>query len=509
VSGAEGRGEDNLVLDWAARQVEIDPFYEPAHRQAMRALARSGRRSQAAAYYQRLQSRFQDALGLPPEPETQALDRAIRANDPLDSPLREVRGLPAPVNPLVGRTVEISELETWLSDPARRLINVTGPGGIGKTRLVIEVAKRLAPAFADGGLYLFFTSDLAPGALSGVMADSLGIPAGDISAYLREKDLLMLLDGCEHILQDRGIVTRLLEAAPRLVVLAASRERLGLPGEWIFGLGGLEVPPLHMNEQIGVYSAVALFEQSARQVWAGFHLTPENRPAIGEICRLVSGVPLALNLAAAWVSVLPVTEITEQIRRSLDILAVTPCSHNDPHASIRAVLEQSWQRLDPRERSAFMRLVVFQDGFDRDAAAQVAGASLQDLARLVDTSFLYVTGENRYGLHDLLHQFAAEKLAQSGAEKTTRKDHFCYFLNLARQNEAGLRGPDALKAFLWLSRESANLQSALIWAQQNDSEAAGFFSELIRQGIHQTGMHQFSQFSLDRADEARTLMDRL
>ena len=491
VSGAEGRGEDGLVLKLATWQVEIDPYDEQAHRRVMLALARSGRRSQAAAHYQRLQSQLQDALGLVPEPETLALDRAIRAGDALSSPLREIRDLPVPVNPLIGRAVELSELETWLSDPARRLVNVTGPGGIGKTRLVIEVAQRLALAFADGGLYLAFSTDIAPGALPGVISRALNIPASGISACLREKDLLLVLDGCEHILQDREMVTHLLEAAPRLVVLAASRERLGLPGEWIFGLGGLEVPPPHMNDQVDAYSAVALFEQSARQMFPGFHLSPENCPAVGEICRLVGGVPLALNLAAAWVCVLPVAEIAAQIRRSLDILSTTQAGRGDQRISVRAVFEQSWQQLGAQEQSVFMRLSVFQDGFDRNAASQVAGASLQNLARLVDTSFISVTGENRYSLHDLLHQFAAEKLAQSSAEESTRRDHFSYFLDLARQNEVKLLGPDALKAFLWLSREYANLQSALTWSQQNDGETASRFAELIRQGIHQTGMNLF------------------
>jgi predicted ATPase/DNA-binding SARP family transcriptional activator len=490
VSGSEGRGDDRQVLEWAARQLEIDPYLEPAHRQLMKALVRSGRRSQAVAHYQRMQAQFQKELDLTPEPETQSLEKTIRAGEITSSPLREIRGLPAPANPLVGRAVERSELETWLSDPGRRIISVVGPGGIGKTRLVIEVAQRQAVSFADGGVYLSFSMKMGPGTLTVALANALGLPALDLAKKLSEKDLLLVLDGCEHLFEDVGTMTGLLEAAPHLVVLAASRERLGLPGEWVFGLGGLEVPPLLMNDRIEAYSAVALFEQSARQVCSNFTLTPENRPAVGEICRLVGGVPLALHLSAAWVRVLPVAEIAAQIYRSLDILAAAPAGSSGSHSSVRAVFEQSWQRLDQREQEAFMELAVFQDGFDREGAEQVADASLETLARLVDSSFLRLIDEKRYSMHDLLLQFAREKLVQAGLEESVRNKHFTYFLKLARKKAVDLSGPDGLKSFFWLSRESANLQTALAWAEQNDAERAGPFAELTRQGIHRTGINQ-------------------
>jgi predicted ATPase/DNA-binding SARP family transcriptional activator len=505
----ERRGDPDRTLTYAARQIQIDPYHEPAHRQMMQALVRSGQRSQAVLHFNRLKQLLEDELGILPTTETLTLFETIRQGHNLPDPFTiQVRTLPVPFTPLVGRLVELSELSVWLSDPDRRLISLVGPGGVGKTRLAIQAVQQAASMFSDGVVFIpltrisdttIQTASTSPAALAIAIAGGLGLtgvgdPWSQVLAALEKQEMLLVLDGFEHVLAGCERVAELLEANTGLVILITTRQRLDLPGEWVFGLGGLDVPPPYMNNQLEAYSAVSLFCQCARQVNQSFELNEANQASIGEISRLVDGLPLAIRLAAAWARSLSCTEIATEIRRGLDILSALPRPGMEGgQSSVRAVFEQSWNRLDLPDREFFPRLSVFRGGFDRTAAERVAGATIETLTRLVDHSLLRMSLDGRYDLHDLLSQFGAEKLQQAGAEATTRRGHFEWYYSQAEQNERMLTSDGVLKAFIWLIREAANLGEALNWAQSNAPEQAGQLARWMHSDFHQTGVHIFVQ----------------
>jgi predicted ATPase len=320
-----------------------------------------------------------------------------------------------------------------------------------------------------------------------------------VSAALQAQELLLVLDGFEYVLNERMRVAELLEAHAGLVVLVTTRQRLDLPGEWVFGLGGLDIPPAHMNRQLEAYSAVNLFCQCAQQGNQGFTLNDANRESIGEICQLVDGLPLAIRLAAAWTRSLSCAEIAAEIRRGLDILsAQLPPGAEESQSSVRAVFEQSWNRLEPAERDVFACLSVFRGGFDRGAAEQVAGASIAVLTRLVDQSLLRMSAEGRYDLHDLLSQFGAEKLRQAGAEADALRRHFDWYYTQAEQNERMLHGAHALKAFIWLVREAANLRESLAWGHAHEPEQADRLAGWMHAEFHQMGVHVLEREKKER-----------
>lgn len=496
----ERQGDQQSVLKVTARLIALDPYNEPAHCLAMLALARSGQRSQAVTQYYHLKQALESELGISPSVETLALFEQIKAGNDLPDPsgLR-VRGLPAPLTPLVGRVVELSELSIWISDPDRRLISVVGPGGIGKSRLVNQASRQAAAMFADGAIYVPLSRS---GSLADALAAALTLPGraaadaaestwSQVMAWFR-RETLLVLDGFEHLLAEREHVSQLLEAHAGLVILITTRERLNLAGEWVFTLGGLEVPPASITDRLEAYSSVLLYCQCASQVSQSFSLNDANRAAVSEICRLVGGIPLAIRLAAAWTRSLSCQEIAAEIRRGLDILSRQPgLAAENSENSVRAVFEQSWKRLDPPDRSVFQRLSVFRGGFDRRAAEQVAAAAVESLSRLLDQSLLRMNLEGRYHLHDLLIKFGAEKLQQSGEAAAVRQRHFEYYYTLAQENDRQLNQEGRLDAFLWLIREAENLAEALAWAQASAPDQAAALAGCIHTDFHQAGVHLF------------------
>jgi predicted ATPase len=332
-------------------------------------------------------------------------------------------------------------------------------------------------------------------AVAAAVSQFLGMPSGSklnwtqIIEALRGSEILLVLDAFERVLEERQQLSQLLEALPKLVILVTTRERLGLAGEWIFSLGGLDTPPPTMTRHLEAYSSAVLFDQCARQVNQSFEINDSNRTCVGEICRLVGGMPLAIRLAAAWTRSLPCQEIAAEIRHSLDFL-----SAQGDDSSIRAVFEQSWNRLSDEERTIFPRLTVFHGGFDRAAAEEVAGAQVETLTRLVDTSLLSVISEGRYGLHDLLHQFGDEKLQALGEAETMRQRHFQFYYQQAEKNEQVFSSANPLPAFMWVIRESANLREALTWANLGDPLKAKNLSGWMHPDLHRMGLHRLKEF---------------
>ena len=301
------------------------------------------------------------------------------------APRRPRVNLPTPATALVGRAAELAELERLLSDPDCRLLTVSGPGGIGKTRLAIEATARQAAGFADGAAFVALAPVAAPDLIAPAIADALGFsfygqanPSGQLIDFLQEKSLLLLLDNFEHLVDGADFLVELLQRAPQVKLIVTSRERLNLQGEWVIELQGLPLPRnadgWKNGEQLVGFddsAAVALFLQTARRSYAGFTLAPADRAAVARICRLVEGMPLGIELAAAWVRVLPLGEIADEIARTLDFLAASARDLPARHRSLRAVFEHSWNLLTDDERIVMRRLSVFRGGFSRAAAAAV------------------------------------------------------------------------------------------------------------------------------------------
>ena len=269
--------------------------------------------------------------------------------------------LPVLPTPLIGRQREVEELSQLLRDPQCRLLTLAGPGGIGKTRLAIETASQVQDAFADGVYFVPLASVNTTRFIVPVMGDAVGFafqsagsadPKTQLFGYLAEKQTLLLADSLEHLLAEPGIelLAELLANAPQVKLLVTSRESLGLQGEWVFEVQGLPVPENGHAEESAKNTSVELFLQRARRAHVGFDATLADYPAIVRICRLVDGMPLGIELAAAWVRTLACDEIAREIERGLDFLSVSTRDLPARHRSMRAVFDHSWQA--PLERRA-------------------------------------------------------------------------------------------------------------------------------------------------------------
>jgi predicted ATPase len=355
------------------------------------------------------------------------------------------------------------------------LLTVIGPGGIGKTRLALQAGTDHIGAFAHG---VFFVS-LAPLNSAELtvpaIAEALHFaffdqqdPKVQLFNYLGEKEMLLILDNFEQIRDGAPLLTEVLRSAPQVTLLVTSRERLHLQSEWSFELQGLPFPRDGRVDDGVRYSAIELFTQSARHAHPGFSPSETEMRTIAQICQLVEGMPLALELAAIWVRVIPCHDIAHEIERSLSVLTTTWPDVPERHRSLWAVFEHSWQLMSDAEQTIFRKLAVFRGGFDRAAAEDVTGASLPLLAALVDKSLLRRSTEGRYSLHELVRQYADEKLEEADEREQVQNRHLDHFLKFA---EAGALELDKSNQIAWLDRfeiEHNNLRAALDWSIQID-----------------------------------------
>jgi predicted ATPase/ribosomal protein S18 acetylase RimI-like enzyme len=382
------------------------------------------------------------------------------------------------LTPFIGRNEEVALLVEQLRDPACRLLTLVGPGGIGKTRLAVEVAQRLVDRqpktsdFPDGIVFVALAAVDSINEAVAAIAAAVGCHfQGQEAAqqqlldFLRPRQMLIVLDNVEQLLDGAGLLSVLLAAAPGLRLLVTTREALNLQEAWFHPLAGLAFPQgaAERDQPVATYDAVQLFVQSARRARSDFTLV-EDEENVVRICRLVGGMPLALELAAAWLHLLPAAKIAHEIERGIDLL--TARHHNLParHRSLRAVLEQTWAMLSPAEAAVARRLAPFQGGFEQEAAEEVAGATLLTLAGLVEKSLLRATPTGRYQMHELLRQFAAEQLAADPAElSATRTRHAAYFLAYLTGREPLLMGKEQSLALTEIGTEIANILAG--WQQ--------------------------------------------
>ncbi len=353
-----------------------------------------------------------------------------------------LRNAPVLSSPFVGRLAELADIATLLTNPDCHLITLVGAGGIGKTRLALETAATLGDRFPDGAYFVPLQAAQSTASLVLAIGEALrfqffagGEPFEQISEFLAAKTLLLVLDNAEQLLDEIAIISDLLANAPQLKILVTSRERLNLIEEWVYEVGGLNFPHGHNGTAVEEYGAVQLFVQNARRVQPTFSFAQE-QAAIIRICALVQGMPLALELAAAWTRVLSCAEIAVEIEQGLDILQTSARNVPERHRSMRVVLNQSWEQLTAGEQQVLRQLALFRGGLTREAAAVVAGASLHTLSALVDKSWLYrSSATGRYDLHELVRQFGEERLAESGEADTVQRTYAAFYADLMARCE--------------------------------------------------------------------------
>jgi predicted ATPase/DNA-binding SARP family transcriptional activator/Tfp pilus assembly protein PilF len=470
------QGEYAAGIAQATRCVQIDPFHEAAYHQLMLLLARSGQRNAALAQYETYRCVMTEELGIEPGEPMIALYEQIRAGalESRLSPAAPQHNLPAQPTPFIGRKAELTQLGQYLDDPGCRLLTLTGPGGIGKSRLAIEAASAQLDRFRDGVYFVALASVTAPRLLASAIADALSLglnseasPEVQLANYLRNKDMLLVLDNFEHLLEGALPVEQLLGRAPGVKVLVTSRERLNLREEWLFALHGMDVPQDEAPQPVETYSAVQLFDQAARRVKAGF-LLATNEAAVIRICKRLDGVPLAIELAASWVKVMPAEHVSGEIERNLDFLQSTLRNVPDRQRSLRASFEHSWQMLTEVDQRVLMGVSVFRGGFNNTAAERVAGGALSVLATLIEKSLLQSNQSGRYTVHEVIRQYAAEKLFEAGGLDAARDRHLDFYTELVEEAAPQLRGQ---RQSAWLDRielEHDNVRAALVWALDSE-----------------------------------------
>jgi predicted ATPase/DNA-binding SARP family transcriptional activator len=508
------RGEYEEAITQARRWVALDPLYEPAQRLLMRLYAWSGQRSAALRQYEECARVLQEELGVLSDEETTRLYTAIKEKAELPPPTerpappavagaaRPKHNLPVQLTPFVGREAALAEIADLLQDPACRLLTLVGPGGSGKTRLALEAVAGQLDNYSYGVFFVSLAPLDAADLIVPAVAQALGFtfdrgvePRQQLLDYLSQKRLLLILDGFEHLLgppplpppsvppsgavrpaersgdgRERGgadLVTDMLKAAPALRILVTSRAVLNLQGEHLFSVPGMDLPDQESAEDVLAYSAVKLFLQGARRAQPGFEPTGDVLRDVVWVCRQVQGMPLGILLAAAWVGMLSPAEIAVEIGRSLDFLETDLRDVPQRQRSMRAVFDHSWSLLTERQREMLQGLSVFRGGFNRQAAQRVTGVSLSELKGLVDRSLVQRAPTGRYDVHELLRQYATEKLELSAAASEKVGDRHCaHYTAALEQWGNNLKGVRRLAALAEMNLEIENARRAWNWAAE-------------------------------------------
>jgi predicted ATPase/DNA-binding SARP family transcriptional activator len=474
----ERQGAFDLAAQYARRQIELDSWHEEAHRQLMRLLDRAGQRNMALAQYETCKRVLAEGLGVAPARETTELYEIIRDGLEVSSIDTRHSRLPAPPTPLIGREQELQTLAALIANPNCRLITIAGPGGSGKTRLALEVAHQEGSGFRQGAILINLAPLNTAELIAPTILTSLGVslrdqqePVSRLLDYLQDQELLLVLDNFEHLLAGITLLIGIIEHAPNVTLLVTSRERLALRAEWLAELQGLDYPHEMVSQSLEAYSAVNLFVQRARQVQPQFKLTGSEAQAVVSICQQVEGLPLAIELAAASIPYRSCAEIADEIESGLQVLSATTRDLPERHRSLRATFEYSWRLLSEEEQCTIRRLAVFRGGCSEMDAEHIAGATPATLIALQNKFLLRRPLADRYDMHELLRQYAREKLVEAAEEDLIRAQHIAYFVQRVENANAALLSSEQL---VWLERlelDHDNFRAALDWASNRMSDS--------------------------------------
>jgi predicted ATPase/class 3 adenylate cyclase len=436
--------------------------------------------------------------------------------------------LPAQLTSFIGREKEIAEIKEAIEK--YRLVTLTGPGGTGKTRLSIQTAQEVLEEYPDGVWFVELAPILDPQLVPRITAIAIGLrdepqrPVIDMLCdYLCEKQMLIILDNCEHLVDACAqMADRLLHAAPKLRMLATSREALGIAGEVTYQVPSLELPDLqHFSsiESLSQYDAVKLFIDRASASLSTFTVTNDNAPALTQICHRLDGIPLAIELAAAKIRVLSVEQIAERLDDRFRLLTGGSRTALERHQTLRAAIDWSYNLLSPGEQTLFQRLSIFNGGWtleaaesvcaDRSAAGLVRSEEVLGLLGQLINKSLVIRAEirhvSRYHMLETIRQYANEKLWTAGEEENLRQRYLAYFVDLAERAEPQLRGPEQVAWLDRLEAEHDNLRAALEWSQGPAGQAAGG----IKPGLRLAGALAWWWFIIGWLGEARTWVERV
>lgn len=517
-------------LDYAARLLDLEPWREESHRQVMELLVHTGQRSAALQQFEICRRVLAEELGVEPSAETIALYARIRSEDiPPAAHAVPKHNLPAQLTSFVGRETDVARITARLHNPECRLLTLVGAGGSGKTRLALEAAANFVDSFRDGVYFVPLAALSSPDLIVSEIAKAGGFAFAEATDsktqllnYLRDKQMLLVLDNWEHLLRGVAILIELLQIAPKVKILATSREPLNVQAEWLVRVEGLSFPPASRDasESAGImhYHAVQLFVERARQGDDHFTLNPATIEPVARICRIVEGMPLAIELAAAAIRRLPVREIAEQIASNLDL--TTPLQDVQArHRSLRAVLDWSYGLLSGSERALFRRLYVFAGSFTLEAAEKICvggGIQTEDVSRvlsqLADKSLLNADAgmpARRYHLHEAVREFARAHLQRGDELPGLRRLHLKYFVQLAERYETDLRASRQRQVLDWLEADEDNVRAALEWAVSQEGAPREMGLQLaavmtwfwIMKGLYTEAQNRLEQLLYDPTDD--------
>ena len=503
------RGEAEAAGRYAARQIGLDLLREEAYRQHMRALVLGGEQRAAMEQYEACSRLLVRELGVEPQAETTALYERIRGADAGAAQTGQSTGapattakrlalhhVPAQFTPFVGRQTELHALLELLLDPESRLITLTGWGGVGKTRLSIEAVRQMAARMGQAGhdpgtrggvaideVYYFSLAGITDGELlPEALATGFELtfragaePRRQLVAFLAGKRCLLVLDNFEQLAGGEALLIEILAAAPGVRMLVTSRRPLSVRAERLLALEGLACPPAAatLSDSLN-YTAVQMFLQTARHILPAQSLAPDDEAAVVRICRLVEGLPLAMEIAASWLRQFDCATIAGEIERSHGFLSSAVLDVPDHHRSMETVFIRSWALLSPAEQAILARTSVFQGRFSLDALLSVTGATMAQLASLIDHSLVRRAEDGQYELHQLSRQFAArryDELVAAGTLDEVEPRHGTYYLQLVAGHEAALHGKDPHRSGAELERALPNIRQAWDWALGHDQFA--------------------------------------
>lgn len=486
------QGEAESAIPHARRLISIDPLDESAHRRLMEVYLQAGQRAIALKQYQTCEQILRKELGIDPQPETRALYKKIhkgemKANQaaPSENHAVPIHNLPAQLTSFIGREKARDEVCDILG--AHALVTLAGDGGIGKTRLALQVGEQLLTGFADGVWFVAFDRLTDPCMLPQAVASVFEIrdlPSKSTTErlvdVLEEKRTLLILDNCEHLLEAATqLIEVLLKKCLKLKILATSREVLGIEGEAIYQVTALSLPGNRLDNQPDNYESIRLFKERAALILRTFRITEENAAAVTGICQKVDGIPLAIELASARVDILTPEEILAQLNMSFALLANRGHASVARYQSMRASMDWSWGLLAKQEQIFLQRVSVFSGGWTLEAAQSVcANGLIQEemvlelTGRLAKKSLLMADQSKgqatRYRLHEIVRQYAREKLDN---EEKIRSRHLEFFAKFTARAEITARGPASMECLTEIEKERGNLLAALEWAVESDIEA--------------------------------------
>ena len=481
-------GRHGELLGQLEALVTAHPFKERLVELQMLALYRCGRQADALDAFHAARTRLVGDLGIEPgEPLRELHEGVLRQADelgaeppPAQPSARAERQLPGPPNRTIGREHDLDAIGERLREGNVRLLTLTGPGGVGKTRLALETARAVGRDFGDGARFVSLAPVQRPDDVAAAIVRALEIivlagesPDQAIQRYLAAKHLMLLVDNFEHVLAAAPIVGELVKACPALTVLATSREPLALHAEERYPVSPLALPDIGMfddPEALVGADAVALFCERARTHDPEFDVAGANPAVLAEICRRLDGLPLAIELTAARCGLLSAREIAERLDTALDTPGAGPRDAPARQQTLRATIEWSYNLLSEDEQRCFARFAVFAGGATLNAAETVTGADLDTLDHLVAKNLLVrrrqAHAPTRLGMLETIRAYANEVLGSDAGEQTVREDHYRYYLALAQDHgtEQALWTKGAGEHLAWLDAETGNLHSALGWA---------------------------------------------